>query len=82
MTFFYGRNQKLYKNKIIKNYTGFSGNVGFAGVGIIGGHLVWHREAFYVDDFNYSRGLDLGIGVQQSFDSNVDLANDGFVLSL
>ena len=73
-----GTKEKSHKNKIIKNYIGLRGNIGFVGDPIVGGHLVWHREAFYKGDHNYSRGLDLGIGITEIIDSNVDVVNSGF----
>ncbi len=77
-----GTKEKTFKNKVIKNYIGIRANVGFVGDAIIGGHLVWHREAFYIGDYNYSRGLDLGLGFTEVLDNPFDTFNTGFNLFL
>ncbi len=77
-----GAKEKSYKNKLIKNYVGLRANVGFAGNALIGGHIVWHREAFYIGDYNYSRGLDLGLGFMEVVDNDFDSFNDGFTIFL
>jgi len=63
-----GSKFKERKNKLIKNYIGLKAAFLLASPGALEAGITWHREAFFEGDFNYSRGLDLGLVFSRSID--------------